>query len=66
MVLCKIDRNMESYLEMEIIAKKCAEQNTYTAVQIFDEFPLTNLEDLRKMERKLKNDKTFYSAMVRY
>lgn len=57
---------MESYLETEIIAKKCAEQNTYTAVQIFDEFPLTNLEDLRKMERKLKNDKTFYSAMVRY
>lgn len=34
MILRKIDRNMESYLETEIIAKKCAEQNTYTATNI--------------------------------
>lgn len=57
---------MESFLEMETMVKKCANKNTNTAVQVFDEFPLTNLEDLKKMERKLKNDKTFYSQMVRF
>lgn len=65
-MLRKVDRNIESFLETETMAKKCTNKNTYTAVQMFDEFPLINLEDLKKMEQKLKNDKTFYSAMVRY
>lgn len=47
---------------MEAIAKKCADKNT--DVRILDKFPLTNLEDLKKMERKLKKDETFYSKVV--
>lgn len=59
---------MESFLEMETMAKKFANKNINikTAVHVLDGFPLTNLEDLKKIERKLKNDESFYSIMVRY
>ncbi|XP_036145344.1 uncharacterized protein LOC105828494 isoform X2 [Monomorium pharaonis] len=58
----KMDRNIESFLETEAIAKK--NTNKDTTVHMFDDFPLTNLEDLKKIERKLKHDETFYSKMV--
>lgn len=62
LTLRKMDKNIESFLETELMTKQSV--NTCTTVQILDEFSLNNLENLKKMERKLKNDETFYSALV--
>lgn len=73
LILRKIDRNVESFLETETMEKsrdrpenKNVNEVTSIAVHVLDEFPLTNLADLEKMERKLKNDATFRSNVVRY
>ncbi|XP_024871170.1 uncharacterized protein LOC112454165, partial [Temnothorax curvispinosus] len=63
-ILRKIDRNLESFFETET-TNKCTNKNISTgAVYVLDEFPLTNLSDLEKIEHKLKKDKTFHSKVV--
>ncbi|XP_071574735.1 uncharacterized protein [Temnothorax nylanderi] len=70
MLLCKqdlrkTDKNLESFLETEMMTKKpTTEKPTITAVHILDEFPITNLDDLKEIEHRLKKDETFYSEVV--
>jgi len=67
----KIDKNIESFLEVEAIKKsenlKPGQkiENSSTS-QVLDEFPVKNLDDLKKIERKLKKDDNFHFKVVRY
>lgn len=63
--MCKTDKNVESFLESEMMAKKPTIENS-TVAHVLKEFPITNLDDLRTIERKLKKDETFHSSVVRY
>lgn len=65
LTLRKIDKNVESFLESEMIAKKPTIENT-TTEHVLDEFSIKNLDDLKRIEHKLKKDKTFHLKVVRY
>ncbi|KYN50248.1 hypothetical protein ALC62_06309, partial [Cyphomyrmex costatus] len=65
LALRKTDKNMESFLESEMIAKKPTTENSSTIVQhVLIDFPATNLDNLRSIERKLKKEETYNSAVV--
>jgi hypothetical protein len=53
-------------LETQTTIDKPKIENSSTTMQVLDEFSLTNLDDLKKMERRLKKDEIFYSKVVRY
>ncbi|XP_011689928.1 PREDICTED: uncharacterized protein LOC105451265 isoform X2 [Wasmannia auropunctata] len=65
--LRKTDKNMESFLKTELMKKSETENvnpSKSSSTHILNEFPITNLDALKTVERKLKKDKTFYSTMV--
>ncbi|XP_039313293.1 uncharacterized protein LOC113003753 isoform X2 [Solenopsis invicta] len=66
LILRKIDKNIESFLKCEILTKSHDKptDNVPPSVHILNEFPIRNTNDLKTMERKLKKDETFYSAVV--
>ncbi|XP_036147216.1 uncharacterized protein LOC118647094 [Monomorium pharaonis] len=61
LMLRKIDKNLESFMETVPETPKRLEINKSS---ILDEFPLKNLDDLHAMEKKLKQDTTFQSEVV--
>ncbi|XP_067211579.1 uncharacterized protein [Linepithema humile] len=64
LILRKTDKNVESFLETQTINKPETNNPAPITVQDLDEFPLTNLDDLKKIERRLKKDETFHLKMV--
>ncbi|KYN27758.1 hypothetical protein ALC57_02822 [Trachymyrmex cornetzi] len=69
-ILCKLalrktDNNMESFLESEMIARQPTTENSSSTVQhVLIDFPVTNLNNLKSIERKLKEEETFNSTVV--
>jgi len=53
-------------MEIAQAPKKPQPETDKSFICILDKFPLKNLEDLYAMERKLKQDVTFESELVRY
>lgn len=64
----KMDKNLESLLETAALGKtqsKLPETKTASA-HVLEEFPLKNLDQLHKVERRLKKEELFHSQVVRY
>ena len=69
LILRKVDKNIESFLETQKTMEKSNSQiddpnKNSVILQILDEFPVKDLKDLKKIERKLKKDDTLYSKLV--
>lgn len=59
-----MDKNIESFLETQTMDNPKIENPII--ISVLNEFPIASLDDLKKMERKLKKDETFHSKVVRY
>lgn len=64
-ILRKTDKNVESFLETQATMEKPNPKiENFNTIQVLDEFPLKDVDDLKKTEHKLKKDDTFHSKVV--
>lgn len=66
LTVCKTDKNLESFFETMATVEKPQPETAKLFVSIIEQFPFQNIEALHRVERKLKNDETFHSQVVRY
>ncbi|XP_067204024.1 uncharacterized protein [Linepithema humile] len=59
-----MDRTIDSFMELESTKPLSEKSNTTNTISLLSDFPLSTMDELKAIEKKIKHDATFRSQLI--